>query len=135
MADIVKTLLELSKLPTGNEEFGEWLKFQDVQQFLLANRTSDNFILYGSLQYAFVYSVAVPAASVNPPDIEDLIDWDCDPTTGWGVAIQPTQPPRVWVEPPLHGSRSDTLKAGEQLLFHRDFEGRIGPKKSYVELR
>jgi hypothetical protein len=134
MADIVNTFLGISKLPTGDEEFCEWLKFQDVQQFLLANRTSEDFVLYGSLEYAFVYGIAVPAASVNPPDIEDLIQWDCNPTGGWGVAVQPTQPPRVWVEPPLHGSRSITLKGGEQLLFHRDFEGRIGPKKSYVEL-
>lgn len=132
MADPVTRLTAISKAPVEKEAFESWLRMDNVVAFLKANAREREFVMYATTGSAFMHAVLVPAASVNPPDIEDLMDWN-SPLSSWGIEATFGEPTSVSIVPPLHHTGSKTLDGGEALVFGRSFEGRVG-KKSYYEV-
>lgn len=131
--DILDDLITTSCAPTSAEEFSDWLLFKDAFDFIKANLKHDEFIVYAGLTHTFLHAITVPQSLLNPPDIDDLMQWNCNASSGWGISHTFSDPPQVWIAPPLEHTGSKTLDQGEQLVFARFFEGRLG-KKSYFEV-
>ena len=75
----------------------------------------------------------VPSKYVTPPNIDDLMSWNCNAYSGWGVVTSYHPTPSIAISEPLNGTGSETLDKGEQLIFAREFEGRVG-EKHYFEI-
>lgn len=134
MKKLYLALFEASAVPAEGERFERWVEQQDSPRLLEANLHQDDFVLYASLPHVFMHAVAVPASSVDPPDVRDLMEWNLTACGGWGVWHDFTDPPSIRVSSPMEGSTSSvTLAGGEQLVFIRHFEGRIG-RPGYVEI-
>jgi hypothetical protein len=125
MSDIVKMLKQISEAPTDEDAFNQWLHMQDAIAFLRANLSHEEFVVYSNTQHCFIHTVTVPRTLVDPPNVDDLLRWNCDAYSGWGIAIG-FAPPSAEVVPPLHDSGSATIDGGEKLIFARSFEGRLG---------
>jgi len=132
MVDPVKRLTEISRAPLEKAAFESWLRMDDAIAFLKDNAREKEFVMYASTGSALLHAVLVPEASVNPPDIEDLMRWN-SPLSSWGIVATFREPASVSIVPPLHGTGSKTLNGGEPLVFGRSFEGRVG-KKGYYEV-
>jgi hypothetical protein len=133
MSDTEKTLTEISQVPAEKAEFDAWLQMDSALDFLRDNAQKDEFVVYASDRSTFIHAILAPISALNPPDIKDLMSWQCTPTSSWGITVQFSEPSSVWVSPPLEHSGSKTLNQGEQLVFSRDFAGRSG-KTSYYEI-
>lgn len=133
MADILERVNKISEPPAEAEAFNAWLEMGDALDFLRQNAQENEFVVYVSDRYSFIHALLVPAPAVTPPDIDDLMSWNCNPDHSWGISVQYSEPPSVWISPPLEHTGSKTLDQGEQLIFSRDFDGRSG-KKSYYEI-
>jgi hypothetical protein len=133
MSDVPKRLIEMSLVPAQPEAFNAWLAMGNALDFLRDNARQNEFVVYASDRSTFIHAVLAPASALNPPDIDDLMSWNCNPTSSWGITVQFSEPRSVWISPPLEHSGSKTLDQGEQLVFSRDFDGRSG-KKSYYEI-
>lgn len=89
-------------------------------------------MFYAALQHAFINTFVVPACLVNPPNRDDLMLWNCNAGCSWSFSWTHSDPPVVSISsPPETGSK--TLDSGEQLVFYRHFEGRLG-RKGYFEI-
>lgn len=133
MNDIVKSLQEMSVAPLEKDKFGKWLEFKDAISFLKENTLQDHIVLYASFSTLFMHTILVPSSLVDPPDIEDLMHWNCNTSSSWGICYNFSEPPRVYITPPLENSGSKIISQGEQLVFSRYFEGRLGDK-GYCEI-
>jgi hypothetical protein len=130
--EILTRLRTISSAPLDDAAFSAWLELKDVVPFLKHNARGDEFILYAGVPYSFMHAVLVPASLVDPPDVDDLMSWNCSPSSSWGIT-QTFNPSTVFISPPLDHSGSNTLDQGKQLLFARHFEGLLG-KKNYLEI-
>ena len=135
MTKTTDTLQKLSSLPLEKEAFEAWLKLEDAIEFLENNARQDEFVVYAGMTHVFMHAVVVPASSVNPPNVDDLISWSCNPTSSWGISYTFSDPASVQICPPLEHTGSKTLDKGEQLVFARFFEGRLGSKNYYEALQ
>jgi hypothetical protein len=133
MANPVNALRQMSIPPTDEASFNAWLQLEDAIAFLKENTRDSQFILYANLPNVFIHAMLVPSESVTPPSIDDLMLWNCDAYSGWGVVISYHPTPSVSISVPLDGDSSETLAKGEQLIFAREFEGRVGDKR-YFEI-
>jgi len=88
------------------------------------NSRANDIVLYASHQHCFIYGVLVPSRTVTPPNVKDLDDWNCGPSSSWGVAISYGKRSKVWLSSPLDHTGSKILDRGEKILFVRDFDGR-----------
>jgi hypothetical protein len=131
MNRVVEALSRLSIAPSGGSTFNDWLEAADAIKFLRDNVDNDEFVVHVVSQHTFIHAVLVPASSVTPPNVEDLLSWNCNATSTWGVSITFSEPTAIAVTPPLDDTASKTLQAGEQLVFSRNFEGRTGDKHYY----
>ena len=73
-----------------------------------------------------------PANLVDPPDTEDLLRWNCNADSSWGISHGGDRR-SIWISPPLEYTGSDTIDKGEQFVFNRFFAGRLGDK-NYFEV-
>jgi hypothetical protein len=133
MPDPVKRLTDISKAPLEKEAFESWLRMDDMVAFLKANALESEFVFYACTGCALMHGVLVPNASVNPPDIEDLMGWNSSLFSSSGIEAIFQKPDSVSIVPPLQSTGSKTLNGGEPLVFARSFEGRVG-KKGYYEV-
>ncbi|HVB57401.1 MAG TPA: hypothetical protein VNE63_13390 [Candidatus Acidoferrales bacterium] len=133
MAGVISKLLEISTAPTDKEAFERWIGLEDAIAFLKQSSKDNEFVIYACTKHTFLHAVVVPAASVDPPNIEDLLRWDHNPFSSWGILVSFGEPTSVSIAQPLRSVGADTLEVGEQLLFARTFDGRIG-KKTYYEV-
>ena len=133
MSGVLNRLCELAIAPSQKEAFDSWLKAEDAIAFLTDNAQQDEFVVYASIEHTFIHMIFVPASLTNPPDIDDLLSWDFNATSSWGISYTFSEPPEVSISPPLDNTRSKTLHQGEQLVFARFFEGRMG-NKNYFEV-
>lgn len=134
MASPVNALRQMSIPPTDEASFNTWLQLEDTIAFLKDNTRDDQFVLYASLPNVFMHAMLVPSECVTPPNIDDLMLWNCNPyDLGWSVVTSYHPTPSIAISPPLHGTGSETLDKGEQLIFAREFEGRVG-EKHYFEI-
>jgi hypothetical protein len=135
MADAITALKQISTAPDEASDFNAWLGFKDTVAFLKANTRQNDFVVYASMQHAFMHAVAVPSSSVNPPDIEDLMLWNCNAASSWGICTTFSEPQSICISPPLDHTGSETLDQGEQLVFARKFDGRVARKNYYGVLQ
>jgi len=134
MSNIVSILSKISTPPDEPSAFNEWLKQADAIEFLKQNAEQDEFVMFASIRaYTFMHAVLVPASSLVSPNIKDLMNWDCNPSSSWGIEIRFSEPREIWITSPLEGCRSKTIAGGEQLVFTRGFEG-SRDRKSYCEI-
>lgn len=133
MSDISASLIKASPAPVDEESYRVWVEQKDALSLLEANIHKDEFVVYASFLHVFMHAVLVPASSVNPPDITDLMSWNFNAYTSWGIWHDFADPPSIGISSPLDHTGSKTIDQGEQLVFRRSFEGRIG-EKSYVEI-
>jgi len=133
MVNPVNVLKQMSISPTGEASFNTWLQLEDAIAFLKDNIRDNQFILYANLPNAFIHAVLVPTVCVTPPDIDDLMLWNCDACSGWSAFTSNHPVPSVGISPPLDGDSSETIAKGEQLIFAREFEGRVGDRH-YFEI-
>ena len=133
MLDIVKQLCATSTPPERQGgAFDAWLKQDDVVDLLHQNAQAKQFVVYAGVGCSFLHAVLVPVASLDPPDVEDLMKWNGNCWSSWGVTHS-FSADCAYLSPPLDGLGSKTLATGEQLVFGRDFSGRSEEDKNYFE--
>ena len=133
--DPVSRVIRISRAPSEKEAFESWLRMDDAIAFLNENAIENEFVVYAATGHTFTHAVLVPSALVTPPDIEDLTRWSCNPSSSWGVEIVFSQPHQASIVPPLSNTGCKTLNSGEQLVFFRSFDGRVGDKHYYEVLQ
>jgi hypothetical protein len=133
MANTIKRLIHISVAPLEKEAFDAWLKQDDAVAFLKDNAQEGEFVVYASFPCMYLHSVLVPTSAVNPPDVEDLMNWNCNAGSSWGIETTFSEPQSICIVPPLDHTGTKSLDGGEQLVFMRSFEGRLG-KKGYCEI-
>src|SRR5712671_4304487 len=109
------------------DDYRNWIKQADFLDFLQENRSAKEVVLYANFRLAYIHCVTVPLKALDPLDVGDVLGWDCNPTSSWGITYtfpNKGKQPKAWISPPLDGCRSKTLAKGEQLLFLRQFDGR-----------
>ena len=117
MSGILRYLETTSARPEDSGKFNAWIGSEDVDALMAAHEDSDVVILYASLLHAFLHTILVPARLLNPPDVEDLMSWNCNARSSWGVTCSFADPPKAYLSPPLDHTGSKTLDQGEQLVF------------------
>jgi hypothetical protein len=134
MRDVAQILRNMSTPPPRDGgQFDAWLDQKDAFALLRENLSDREFILYAGHLHTYIYAIAVPVKSLDPLDVEDIMHWSANPTSSWSMVSSMGDTGRVWIEPPLAGTGSKTLGAGEQLVFSRNFDGRQ-EHKHYIEL-
>ncbi|HVU44561.1 MAG TPA: hypothetical protein VHD85_00455 [Terracidiphilus sp.] len=133
MSDPVKSLKAMSLPPTDESSFNTWLQLEDAIEFLRQNTRDEQFVLYANMPNVFIHAVLVPTKYLAPLDINDIMSWNCNAYSTWGIVTSSHPVERIEIVPPLHGTGSQTLDKGEQLVFCRVFEGRVG-EKGYIEV-
>jgi hypothetical protein len=133
MSDPIKALKAISLQPNDESSFNRWLQLEDAIEFLKQNTRDEQFVLYASMPNVFIHAVLVPTIYLTPLDVSDIMSWNCNAYSAWGFVTSSDPADRIEVVPPLHWTGSQTLDKGEQLVFCRHFEGRVG-EKSYVEI-
>lgn len=123
----------MSEAPSEPASFQSWLEQDDALAFLRQNTRDDEFVLYANLPNIFIHALLVPASSVESPNVDDLMMWNCDAYSSWSVTAWSHPSPSVAIAPPLDGTGSATLDLREQLVFAREFVGRVG-EKHYIEI-
>ncbi len=132
-------ICRLSTLPSHpSEEYDRWIEQVDFLEFLRANAGDNEFILYASAAHTFVHAVTVPLKALDPLDISDILQWNCTPYSSWGFSYTASEDgtfTQASICPPLDSSGSKSLSQGEQLVFPRNFEGRLETEdQKYIEL-
>jgi hypothetical protein len=135
MADVAARVSKLSKAPENPREYDAWIELTDAVPFLRDNATRDEFIVYLSTNSSFMQGVVVPKPNVNPPDVEDLMSWNLDSRTSWGIAVHYSEGSArsISIDEAFSGVASKTFLNGEKLVFSRSFDGRQG-QKHYFEV-
>lgn len=120
-------LQELTSIPKDTTLYNNWLYQGETIDFIDESMHDDEIILYASMRGVFVVSILVPCVAVNPPDIEDLRSWGCNPFDSWGLRGDGS------IVPPLVESRTKTIAQGQPIVFCRSFDG-VSEYKHYIEL-
>lgn len=133
MPKISDALIRMAVAPSDDNAFSLWLEQNDTRAFLKSHVWQEELVIYAGFANTFMHAVLVPAALVNPPDVDDLMSWNFNTHGSWGVCYDFGEPPSVYIAPPLDHTGSATLNKGEKLVFSRFFEGRLGDS-SYMEI-
>jgi len=134
MSDVLKELRTMSTVPPREGgAYDAWLQQADALAFLANNLNDNDFVVYAALPHTFIHAVLVPTHSLSPPDIDDLMSWNFNPYTSWGIVYGLSEPQHVSICPPLDGAGSKTIAKGEQLVFARSFQGNA-QCRSYIEI-
>lgn len=132
MDPLTEELRIASTPPADPAAFGTWLELGDALRLLTADAQRDDIVIYAVLPYTFLHLLLIPAALADDPDFADLMEWDGNAASSWGITLG-LNPLTATVSSALEHSRSKVLARGEQLVFDRDFEGRLGGK-DYIEV-
>ena len=132
MSDLISTICDFGRAPDGKKAFEAWLGMDDALGFLKGNAKERELVIYAANVHTFINVVIVPNALLDPPDIDDLMEWNFNATSSWGIWTRFSDPPEISIGKPLD-NMGKTFSHGEQLVFARSFEGRIG-NKSYYEI-
>jgi hypothetical protein len=137
MVRVIALLNRLSIAPKDEKEFDTWIELRDVVPFLRGNAIDDELIVQLSASFAFLRAVVVPKSNVDPPDIEDLVSWNLDSSSSWGIEVHYLggTAKSISIEEPMSGTCSKSFRNGEQLVFSREFDGRQGEKHYYEILQ
>jgi hypothetical protein len=133
MINVIAVLKQMSVPPLDGVSFQSWLDQDDAVAFLQRNTVDDEFVLYANMPSIYMHAVLVPSISVERPNVEDLMSWHFDAYSSWGVMSSASSSREIEITPPLDHTGSVTFDRGEQLIFARNFEGRVG-EKHYIEI-
>lgn len=131
--NLLARVTEVATAPSDPARYAEWVQLGDAISLLEDNAEQEDFIAYAALPHCFIHTVLVPAAALAPLDIEDLLAWDLNAHSSWGISYSTAPTRRVSISPPLDHTGSKQLDQGEQLVFVREFEGRLGDH-TYIEV-
>ena len=126
MADIVEQLAAIVAEPSDEDAFKAWIEQRDALGFMKANAEADELVIYASFRHAFIHAVAIPADRLERPDADDLLEWNCNAYSSWGIDYDPREPEQATIGLPLSDTGSKTLDGGTKLIFPRSFEGLVG---------
>jgi hypothetical protein len=137
MVGVIALLNQLSVAPENKEDFDTWIGLKDAVPFLRGNARHEEFIVHLSTSFAFMHAVAAPKSNVDPPDVEDLMSWNLDPGSSWGIELHYSggTAKSISIEEPMSGTGSKSFRNGEKLVFSRAFDGRQGEKHYYEILQ
>ena len=96
-------------------------------RFLNDNVSNEYIVLYASVQHLFVHGVMVPAAVATDRDIDDLLNWNGNPSDSWSISAANR------IMPPLSTFGSRGIADGEQIVFLRSFSG-LSNDQHYLEI-
>jgi len=128
---IADHLKELATAPSQKEAYDLWLQMKDVIAFLRGNAGSDEFVIYAAHPYPFLNTVFVPKTSMQSSNRDELASWDLNPWSTWEISVAPGETFDVSISGPLADCRTKIFRGGEQLVFGRSFQGRLGNKHYY----
>lgn len=134
MADPISRLLSISVAPVGEDAFQGWLEGRDAIEFLKQNADHDDLVVYATPGCTFIHAVLVPSSNVEPPDVEDLLSWNFNAYSSWGVDVTSGPEPSYRLSAPFEHDSSKTFSGGHKLIFPRSFEGIVGGDKGYWEV-
>ena len=96
-------------------------------RFMNDNVSNEYIVLYASVQHLFVHGVMVPAAVATDRDIDDLLNWNGNPSDSWSISAANR------IMPPLSTFGSRGIADGEQIVFLRSFS-RLSNDQHYLEI-
>lgn len=134
MATLIEEIRALSISPRDQEQFNAWLDPGDALQFLEQNTRQNEFVVYANFPHVFMHAVAVPAARVRTPDIDDLLSWNFDATGTSGITYS-FNPDDIRIDGPLTHTFSQSLDGATKLVFPRSFEARLGETDYFEALQ
>lgn len=137
MIDVPALVNSLSTAPEGKEEFDKWIELGDAVPFLRGNAQREEIIVHLSANAAFMHAVVVPKRNVDPPNVEDLLSWNLELRSSWGISVSYSRSSAegIWIEEPLGDTNCKSFRGGEKLVFGRAFDGRQGEKHYYEILQ
>ncbi|HQV68569.1 MAG TPA: hypothetical protein PLU69_10235 [Acinetobacter sp.] len=128
---LFKDLKKLSETPIfGTDKYFDWVNQEDFINFLRNLQNHQEMVLYASLDFALIFSIASPIRLINSNTLKDLRNWSCSPYEMWGVS---SYKGKSFLDRPYESSESKILKASEPLIFIRNFKDRQG-SEYYVEI-
>ena len=123
--------------PVGEDDqgFRAWSEQSSFLDLLAEQRKGASTILYGSSfnhGSLLIQSILVPMEDLKSVAPKDMIHWNW-PLASWscGLVYGGGRPPRVEYSQPLEGIEPSGFQRGQQLVFHRSFEGRTVDKQYY----
>lgn len=131
---LIEQMADLDSAPSDDAEFYEWIKAGRHLAFLYASAYPRELLIYGSGEYSFIHSLAVPEEILETPDKRDLLDWSCSPFGSAAAYASGGGRESMWIERggDIVGSR--TLENATQLVYGRTFEGWTGDGRDYFEI-
>ena len=126
----LKKIYSLAVEPESKTDFDLWCLQEEVISFLDEEANDEYVIIYASFPHAFIHSVFIPQPDLTDELVNDLLKWNCDPFSSWGLTCSSND---ARIESPLHRTGSETLSTGEQIIFGRSFEG-VNNNQSYYEI-
>jgi hypothetical protein len=137
MADVIELVNRLSTAPENQGDFDTWIELKDAVSFLRGNAKREEIIVNLSANSAFMQVVAVPKSNVNPPDSEDLMSWNLDSRSTWGIDVLYSRDATksICIAEPMSSTGCKSFRNGEKLVFSRHFDGRQGEKHYYEVLQ
>ena len=116
----IEEVLELS-VPPSDEKSTWFAEAVTAIEYVVHNSHTDEVLLYANVGLAKIHSVLLPLASVTPPDPQALKcanfanRWRIEHVSGGG------EPDRMFLSSPCDGLGIKGSKAGQQLVFRRNF--------------
>ncbi|MGO8758576.1 MAG: hypothetical protein ACLQG3_10670 [Terracidiphilus sp.] len=123
--------------PVGEDDqgFRAWSEQSSFLDLLAEQREGTSTILYGASFNRgglLIQSILVPLEDLITVPPEDMMHWNW-PLDSWscGLVYGGGHPPRVEYSQPLEGIEPSGFRRGQQLVFHRSFQGRTVDKQYY----
>lgn len=130
---LIQRIVTLGVAPKEKDAREKWLQMVDAILFLKESIDEEELIVFAASSSIYIYAILALGAKAEPPNVEDLLGWSLDVASSWSVWNSMGDPPDVGLCAPLEDCGSKTFVGGEQIIFARHFEGRIG-NKSYFEV-
>ena len=131
MKEILRKLEKLLITPAIDDpKFKDWIDQTDTLEFLDANAREEFQVVFARISDILINSLFVDRSKLNPPRIEDLLNWDHYGIKSWSF-VEGTD--SIYITHPASNPGSETLKDADQFVFMRKFN--INKKvEEYIEI-
>lgn len=126
----LQALSAMNLVPGNEASFNEWLRANEVEEFLIDDANSDDLIIYAGLDHVFIHAVLIPSFTQNDESIGELLTWNFNASSGWGICSSGED---VRISNPLEHQPIELIQSGEQIVFIGGLEGVPG-RNTYFEL-
>jgi hypothetical protein len=131
---LIGALAGIDKIPDTQPALNTWVRAAGHLDFLQANATKDERVIYGSGPYSFIHSVAIRAKTLTDEGTESLLAWSDNPFHGIASYVSGGGRETMWIERGKYHCGTPALEAGVDLLFARTFEGWSAADRNYYEV-